>query len=394
MKSLRQQGTKIHMRKSNSAYSRLAHKEKSSNRSDMSIKLMLGQSVLCMFAVLTVYSMQYINEESYLRIGAALNIALSPESSDYKNNSLIDPISAKSIEEYLSSVMPTAGEIIDKLEKIVLPNNDVKENGSEQVSTFSNDQQSSPSQNNNDTSASDLPGEDIYLPEELTFNSMQLMFVPKGTSVYTKVSSMALKQNKISENSSTASDNSSEADISSISASVSYNGENITSEGTSEISPETEPTLAIPAWSSEENYINDDIYTGPVIVSAKGSYPVYGTVTSPFGYREHPIWGKEEFHKGIDIAAPAGSDIFSAYPGEVIEKGFSQIYGNYIKIEHSTGVQTVYCHCSKIIADEGTVVREGERIALVGSTGVSTGPHLHFGLIINGRYADPMSIFS
>lgn len=136
-----------------------------------------------------------------------------------------------------------------------------------------------------------------------------------------------------------------------------------------------------------------NLYLGRVALMADPVYPVYGVVTSAFGYRDHPISGKADFHTGLDIAAPAQADIYSVLPGVVAETGESPIYGNYIKVEHGGGVMTVYNHCSVILAQTGTVVRRGQRIAQVGSTGISTGPHLHFDLLLNGCYAEPLQIF-
>lgn len=118
--------------------------------------------------------------------------------------------------------------------------------------------------------------------------------------------------------------------------------------------------------------------------------PVSGAVTSPFGYRTHPIDGTYGFHTGIDIAANEGDTIRAAYGGTVSETGFSKSGGNYVKIDHGNGVATGYYHCSEIYVQQGTVVREGEKIAAAGSTGISTGSHLHFELLINGVRYDPL----
>ena len=130
-----------------------------------------------------------------------------------------------------------------------------------------------------------------------------------------------------------------------------------------------------------------------VPLSARAVYPTYGRLTSGFGFRTHPTTGQPDFHRGIDIAAPAGSDIYSAYPGTVAEIGNSAIYGNYIRIQHSDTVSTVYSHCSEILATLGAEVRQGERIATVGSTGITTGPHLDFELLVQGVYVNPLLAF-
>ena len=84
----------------------------------------------------------------------------------------------------------------------------------------------------------------------------------------------------------------------------------------------------------------------------------------------------------------------AALPGEVVEVGYSSVYGNYIVLQHATNLKTFYAHCSQIIAKEGMAVRQGERIALVGKTGLATGPHLHFSVIVEEQFADPYWILS
>lgn len=117
------------------------------------------------------------------------------------------------------------------------------------------------------------------------------------------------------------------------------------------------------------------------------------TLTSPFGYRTHPITEKLDFHRGIDLAAAEGKNIYASFFGEVSDVGKSNIYGNYIEITHSKNLKTVYSHCKKIIAKKGMKVRTGDRIAVVGSTGISTGPHVHFEVVVDDIYCDPMWIF-
>lgn len=114
-----------------------------------------------------------------------------------------------------------------------------------------------------------------------------------------------------------------------------------------------------------------------------------GTISSGFGYRQNPTKGGESFHKGIDIAAAEGSPIAAMYYGIVEEVGKSSSYGNYIKINHGNGLVILYAHCSEILAPEGAVIRAGEIVAKVGSTGDSTGPHLHVETILNGVVYNP-----
>ena len=127
-----------------------------------------------------------------------------------------------------------------------------------------------------------------------------------------------------------------------------------------------------------------------VCTAADLTAPVSGTVTSEFAYREHPITGELDFHTGVDIAAAEGTAIHAAADGVVTEAGWSDSYGNYLVVEHSSGFSTKYAHCSQLIARAGDVIRKGERIGLVGSTGISTGPHLHFETWVDGLKADPL----
>lgn len=124
-------------------------------------------------------------------------------------------------------------------------------------------------------------------------------------------------------------------------------------------------------------------------VSAPVTVPVNGRLTSPFGYRTNPVSGKYGFHTGIDLAAPEGTAVASAYGGRVTNSGESDVWGKFVLLEHSDGFETYYCHLSEIYAPEGTVLRKGETLGLVGSTGWSTGPHLHFEVRIDGVRVDP-----
>lgn len=117
--------------------------------------------------------------------------------------------------------------------------------------------------------------------------------------------------------------------------------------------------------------------------------PVEGVLSSPFGYRIHPITGKTDFHTGVDLAAPEGTPIVTVWPGVVAETGQDDINGNYIKVIHSANICTTYNHLSRIDTAVGQQVVRGQTIGLVGSTGVSTGPHLHFELLIDGVRVDP-----
>ncbi len=112
-------------------------------------------------------------------------------------------------------------------------------------------------------------------------------------------------------------------------------------------------------------------------------------ITSNFGYRDSPTAGASSYHQGIDIGASTGTSIYAAASGTVTEASYSSSRGYYVVISHGSGVSTVYMHCSELYVSAGDKVTQGETIAAVGSTGISTGPHLHFGVIEDGVYVNP-----
>ena len=117
--------------------------------------------------------------------------------------------------------------------------------------------------------------------------------------------------------------------------------------------------------------------------------PTNGTITSRFEYRIHPFTGQYTMHSGLDIAADSGTPIIAAMDGTVKTIAQSSSYGIYLIISHGNGIETLYAHCSKILSKEGAKVSRGEKIALVGSTGQSTGPHCHFEVRVNGARINP-----
>jgi murein DD-endopeptidase MepM/ murein hydrolase activator NlpD len=129
------------------------------------------------------------------------------------------------------------------------------------------------------------------------------------------------------------------------------------------------------------------IYNGVMQWPVPASY----NITSPFGWRMHPILGYRRFHAGVDIAAASGSAIVASGSGTVIQAGYDGGYGNVTMVDHGNGVVSVYAHQSGIDVSVGSHVSKGERIGAVGSTGLSTGPHLHFEVRINGNPVNPMN---
>ena len=110
---------------------------------------------------------------------------------------------------------------------------------------------------------------------------------------------------------------------------------------------------------------------------------------SKFGPRKAPTKGASTYHKGWDIGGEFGAPMVSVLAGKVIAVDYNSSAGNFVKVEHQPGFVTVYCHCSKTLVNTGDYVKQGQQIALIGSTGVSTGPHLHFSVQKNGEYVDP-----
>ena len=107
-------------------------------------------------------------------------------------------------------------------------------------------------------------------------------------------------------------------------------------------------------------------------------------------FRSHPILKAPKFHTGIDIKVPAGKDVVASGNGEVVTACTLGSYGKTVVIDHGGGIMTLYAHNSKLLVSEGTSVVKGQKIALVGSTGMSTGPHVHFEVRKNGQYVDPI----
>ena len=138
--------------------------------------------------------------------------------------------------------------------------------------------------------------------------------------------------------------------------------------------------------SSGSNVKQDDSYTGGVFT---WPCPSSHRITSGFGYRNSPTAGASSYHQGYDIGASEGAAIVAAADGVVTSTGYSSVLGNYVILSHGGGLFTIYEHCSSVLVSKGQSVSRGATIAKVGSTGIATGPHLHFGVQLNGSYVDP-----
>lgn len=116
------------------------------------------------------------------------------------------------------------------------------------------------------------------------------------------------------------------------------------------------------------------------------------SVSSGFGMRTHPVTGKQQMHSGVDLGMPTGTPIYAVADGQVESARELGNCGNGVRITHSGGYMSVYCHASKLLIKQGQSVKSGDTIALVGSTGMSTGPHLHLGMKLNGEWIDPKKV--
>ncbi|MDD2220749.1 MAG: peptidoglycan DD-metalloendopeptidase family protein [Clostridia bacterium] len=143
----------------------------------------------------------------------------------------------------------------------------------------------------------------------------------------------------------------------------------------------TEEIRALKASTSGDSSF-DGIFTWPL--------PGYTYITSNYGYRTHPVTGvKKSFHTGIDIRAPKGTKIVAAEDGTVIKAGWNNVYGNMVMIDHNGGVVTLYGHLSRMSVAKGKTILRGEKVGEVGTTGLSTGNHLHFEVRVDGKHTSP-----
>ena len=164
-----------------------------------------------------------------------------------------------------------------------------------------------------------------------------------------------------------------------------------------EIKAEEEVISALEAAIAEEK--RQLLENSSTVISYDGGvfkFPLatYTRISDEYGMRIHPTLGVEQFHNGVDFASPKGTDIYAAYDGKVVAATYNATMGNYIMIDHGSSLFTIYMHASALYVKEGDVVVRGETIAAVGTTGRSTGNHLHFSVRLNGEYVSPWNYLS
>lgn len=167
-------------------------------------------------------------------------------------------------------------------------------------------------------------------------------------------------------------------------------------------SEESNAVKAYAAAEAEQDRLNDEIKKQTAELAKISKYvggdfvwpiPGYYTVTSPYGMRTHPVLKTYKLHTGTDIGAPKGTKIVAMNDGTVLISDYNSGYGNYVTINHGGGYATLYAHMSKRAVSKGDKIKQGDVIGYVGTTGYSTGNHLHFEVIISGKTTDPMKYF-
>jgi murein DD-endopeptidase MepM/ murein hydrolase activator NlpD len=153
-------------------------------------------------------------------------------------------------------------------------------------------------------------------------------------------------------------------------------------------------TLQLIRWDANgrSEWVDAANAARPAPVTSGLAMPAQGPITSYFGYRYHPILHFTRFHAGVDIGAGWGAPIVAAGDGRVIGAGWSGGYGREVEIAHGGGITSIYGHMSEIVAQPGSFVRAGQLIGYVGSSGLSTGPHLHFEIRQGGTPVNPLSV--
>lgn len=154
-------------------------------------------------------------------------------------------------------------------------------------------------------------------------------------------------------------------------------------------------TQLVTAYEAESARLEEELANARWQAAAPGKggllWPTDGRAGSGYGYRTHPIFGTRRMHAGVDIAGPTGQPIIAASAGQVVSAGWRGGYGMAVVIDHGGGIATLYAHQSRILVTAGQVVDAGQQVGEIGSTGQSTGPHLHYEIRQNGSPVDPMN---
>lgn len=153
---------------------------------------------------------------------------------------------------------------------------------------------------------------------------------------------------------------------------------------------EDQPQFNAPTPSGQTTNLTAFTKTNPQLAATPSIWPVNGEITSKFGWRNAPIEDASEIHQGIDIAVATGTPVVAAADGVVARSGYIGGYGNMVQINHGNGIETIYGHNSQLIVSVGQTIKKGQVIAYAGSTGISTGPHLHYEVRVNGKAVDPL----
>jgi len=175
------------------------------------------------------------------------------------------------------------------------------------------------------------------------------------------------------------------------------NKEKIIAEYEAEIAQQEEEIAALEkAIADEKKQIMEESGSVPSYDGGTFKFPLasYTRISDDYGYRIHPILNVKQFHNGVDFASPKGTAIYAAYDGKVVAATYSATMGNYVMIDHGDGLYTIYMHASALYVSKNDIVIRGETIAAVGSTGRSTGNHLHFSVRKNGEYVSPWDYLS
>ena len=168
----------------------------------------------------------------------------------------------------------------------------------------------------------------------------------------------------------------------------------LTPEPTPEPIPDAVQTFLESQTPFSDYALPDNVDYGYAVLPFDYAAPVSGYSASGFGYRVHPVLNSVRFHYGTDIAAWTGEYVLSFADGAVTYAGWDDSFGWHLKIDHGGGWETLYAHCSQLLVSEGQSVGKGNRVALVGESGLATGPHLHFELKKDGRYRNPEYYFN